>query len=336
MISTLLPWSTNTFFTLYLPILRVITRALSYDCKVPTLSSLEKLNAGQTSILLLFGSRLEFWTSGGATNITLEGWELILARVARITLIMPKGSLEVVSFWDPNPAWLSYPLGWYKNCFNFPLLTSYSKWLHKVLQSFVVRPRSWWYWQWRLWLLFVGSPPILFGHLKYGSIFIFSKTWCTSSWNTMLTTWVTVNLDCLAKSLRWWLLLYLSDLKSLLSFTLAFPFPCYWSSLTHLYLSILSMSSRTLLASFLVNDFLKSCSVGRPTLKVLIATLLREEIDDSEWNVGKPNRDSTIGSWNDTHRLSMWCQAYPNKKKQELHLTKQQQRPNKKYITILN
>ena len=63
---------------------------------------------------------------------------------------------------------------------------------------------------------------------------------------------------------------------------------------------------------------------------------VREEIDDSEWNVGKPNRDSTIGSWNDTHRLSMWCQAYPNKKKQELHLTKQQQRPNKKYITILN
>ena len=65
-------------------------------------------------------------------------------------------------------------------------------------------------------------------------------------------------------------------------------------------------------------------------------TMLREEIDASEWNVGKPNRDSTMGSWDDIHRLSVWWQAYPSKKKQELHLTKQQQRPNKKYVTILN
>ena len=51
-------------------------------------------------------------------------------------------------------------------------------------------------------------------------------------------------------------------------------------------------------------------------------TLLREEIDAFEWNVGKPNRDSTMGSWDDTHKLSVWWQAYPSKKKQELHLTK--------------
>ena len=68
----------------------------------------------------------------------------------------------------------------------------------------------------------------------------------------------------------------------------------------------------------------------------LVWKLLREEIDASEWNVGKPNRDPTMGYWDDTHRLSVWWQAYPSKKKQELHLTKQQQRPNKKYIIILN
>ena len=63
---------------------------------------------------------------------------------------------------------------------------------------------------------------------------------------------------------------------------------------------------------------------------------VREEIDDSEWNVGKPNRDSTMGSWDDTYRLSEWRQAYPSKKKQGLHLTKQQQRPDEKYVTILS
>ena len=67
-----------------------------------------------------------------------------------------------------------------------------------------------------------------------------------------------------------------------------------------------------------------------------VAKMLREEIDASEWNVGKSNWDLTMGSWDDTHRLSVWWQAYSSKKKQELHLTKQQQRPNKKYITILN
>ena len=111
----------------------------------------------------------------------------------------------------------------------------------------------------------------LIGHLKYGSFLIFSKIWCTSSLNIMPTTWVTIDLDC---PIRGWLLLYISDLKSLLSWgiTLAFPFPCCWSSSTYLYSSIRSMSWCTLLAGFLVNDFLKSCSMGRPTLKVLIAT----------------------------------------------------------------
>ena len=135
-------------------------------------------------------------------------------------------------------------------------------------------PRSWWHWQWRLWLLLVGSPPILFGYLKYDTLLIFSKIWCTGSRNTVLTTWVAVDPDCQAKSLQGQLLLYLSDLTSLLSCetTLAFPFPYCWSSLTCLYSSMWSMSCRTLLTGFLVKDFLKSCSACRLILKVLIAT----------------------------------------------------------------
>ena len=117
-------------------------------------------------------------------------------------------------------------------------------------------------------------PPILFGYLKYGSFFSLSKIWCTGSLNTVLTTWAVAALMCPTKPLRGLLLLYLSDLKFFRSWgiTLVFPFPCYWSSSTRLYLSIQSMSQRTFLASFIVNDFLKSCSAGKYTLNVLIAT----------------------------------------------------------------
>ena len=70
------------------------------------------------------------------------------------------------------------------------------------------------------------------------------------------------------------LLLYRFDLKSLLSrgTTVAFAFPCCWSSSTLLYLSIQSISWRTLVIGFLVKDFLKPCSAGKPTLKVLMVT----------------------------------------------------------------
>ena len=54
---------------------------------------------------------------------------------------------------------------------------------------------------------------------------------------------------------------------------LSFPFPCSWSSSTLLYLSILSISWRTLVTSLPVRDFLKPCLVGRPLLNVLMATL---------------------------------------------------------------
>ena len=120
----------------------------------------------------------------------------------------------------------------------------------------------------------MGSPPILFGHLKYDSFLIFSKTWCTGSRNTVFTTWEAIDPDCLAKSLWGLLLLYLFDLKFLLSWgiTLAFPFLCCWFSSTCMYSSIRSINWRTLLTGFLVKDFLKSCSADRPTLKVLTAT----------------------------------------------------------------
>ena len=120
----------------------------------------------------------------------------------------------------------------------------------------------------------IGSPAILFDHLKNGSFLIFSSTYCTGSRNTALTTWVLADPDCPTKSFRGRILLYRSDLKSLLSWgiTLAFPFLYSWPSFTLLYLSIRSISWRTLVTGLPVRDFLKSCSAGRPVLKVLMAT----------------------------------------------------------------
>ena len=74
-----------------------------------------------------------------------------------------------------------------------------------------------------------------------------------------------------------WLLLYLSGLNSLISWgtSLVFLFPCCcccWSSSILLYLSTLSISYRKLVTGLPVKDFLRPCSEGSPTLKVLIAT----------------------------------------------------------------
>ena len=77
-----------------------------------------------------------------------------------------------------------------------------------------------------------------------------------------------------AKSLRGRLFWIRSDLESLLSWGIAFafPFPYNRSSSILLYLSILSISRRTLVIGLPIRDFLKSCSAGKPALKVLIAT----------------------------------------------------------------
>ena len=92
----------------------------------------------------------------------------------------------------------------------------------------------------------MGSPPSLFGHLKNGSFLIFSKTWCTGSRNIVLTIWGMVDPNCLAKFLWGRLLLYRSNLKSLLSWGITL--------------------------TFLVKVLLKPCSVSRQTLKVHMAT----------------------------------------------------------------
>ena len=120
----------------------------------------------------------------------------------------------------------------------------------------------------------MGFPAILFGHLKNSSFLIFSSTWHTSSRNVALTAWVLVDPDFLVKFLLSRSLLYRSDLKSLLSWeiTLALHFPYCWSSSTLLYLSIWFMSWRTLVTGFPVRDFLKPCSAGKLTLKVLMPT----------------------------------------------------------------
>ena len=63
------------------------------------------------------------------------------------------------------------------------------------------------------------------------------------------------------------------EIPSFLNDNLSFPLPCCYSSSTLLYLSIQTMSWGTLVTGFPVKDFLKSCLVGRSTLKVLMATL---------------------------------------------------------------
>ena len=120
----------------------------------------------------------------------------------------------------------------------------------------------------------MGFLAILFGHLKNDLFLISSRTWCIGSWNTALVVWVVADPDCLVKSLRGQLLLNWSDLKSLLSWgiTFALRFLYCWSSSTLLYLLIRSIKWITLVTSLPVRDFLKPCSVGRSTLKVLIAT----------------------------------------------------------------
>ena len=46
----------------------------------------------------------------------------------------------------------------------------------------------------------------------------------------------------------------------------------------------------------------------------LVTHSVEGEIDASEWNVGKPSRNSTMGFWDDAQKLSVWWQAYPSKK----------------------
>ena len=161
-----------------------------------------------------------------------------------MTFIVPMGGLKDMSLWGSWFVWLGWPLEGCKRCRNFPSRTNWSRWFHRFLQSSVVCPWSWWYWQYRLWLCFEESLAILFGHLKNGSFLTFSKTCRTDSLNTALTAYVLVDPDCPVKSLLGWLLLYRSDLKSFLLWRMIFSFcfPCSWSFSTLLYLSIWSIN----------------------------------------------------------------------------------------------
>ena len=111
------------------------------------------------------------------------------------------------------------------------------------------------------------------GPLKNGSFFIFSSIWYTGSLNSELTNWTLTNVAWLWKSLWGRSLWYLPPRGSLFSWNiLALPFPRVWSSSNLLYLSMWSISWRMFKTNLIVNDFLNSCSVRRPTLKVLTTT----------------------------------------------------------------
>ena len=96
-ISTALPQSTSTLFTSYPPILRVITRALSWGWMVPILSSSENSRTRWISIFALFGYKLESSIGSQTMDIILDGNDPVLPRVVKMTLIVPRRGLERAS-----------------------------------------------------------------------------------------------------------------------------------------------------------------------------------------------------------------------------------------------
>ena len=123
-------------------ILRVTTRALLWGWMVPILFLFENPKIGWMSILALFSLELESSIGSQATDITLDREDPVLPRAAKMTLIVPRGGLERVSFRGSKPVCSVRPLEWCKSSFNFPSWTSCSKWSHKFLHSSVVCPCS--------------------------------------------------------------------------------------------------------------------------------------------------------------------------------------------------
>ena len=87
---------------------------------VPTLSSSEKPRTGWVSILALFGSKLESSAGSRATDITLEGQELVLPRTMKMTFIIPNGGFEESFLWGSESIWPLWLLEWCKSCLSFP------------------------------------------------------------------------------------------------------------------------------------------------------------------------------------------------------------------------
>lgn len=108
-------------------------------------------------------SYLNLWEMG----IILNKGPISLIRVAKMTLMVPKDGHGAVSLWRPKPDCSPCPNGWCMNCFRFPALANWFRKSRRVLQSLVVWPRSWWYWQYRLWFYLVRPPlPNLIRPLK--------------------------------------------------------------------------------------------------------------------------------------------------------------------------
>ena len=105
--SAALPWSIITLLISYPPILSVTTKASSWGYMVPTLSSSEKPKTNRMSILALLDIELFFSAGDRDIDSTLEGQDLVLPEVAKITFIVPTGSLEEASPRISEPAWLT-------------------------------------------------------------------------------------------------------------------------------------------------------------------------------------------------------------------------------------
>ena len=77
---------------------------------VPALFLSEKPKVSLVSILALFDSDPSSSADNRATNIILEGQDLVLPRAAKMTLIVPKRGLEGAFFWESEFVWFPWPL----------------------------------------------------------------------------------------------------------------------------------------------------------------------------------------------------------------------------------
>lgn len=90
----------------------MINKASLWGWIVSILSSAEKPKTNGASILALFGSKLLSSVDSQATDITLEGQELVLPGATKMTLIVPRGGLEEESLRGSELVCLTWPLEW--------------------------------------------------------------------------------------------------------------------------------------------------------------------------------------------------------------------------------
>ena len=154
------------------------------------------------------------------------------------------------------------------NSFRYPTFTNCLKWSFNIWHYLVVCPLSLWYVQYKLWFLLDGSPPIFFGHLKYGLFFIQFMILCTVSLNIVFTSPTYNSSSCILKSFRG------LDWNPFCRgrFTNGtLPLLCIRSSSRHLYSSIHLMNCLISSGGFLVNDSYSLESSGSLIVKVFAA-----------------------------------------------------------------